>query len=64
LHQQAIAAFGQCLDKLRVFAVIAQRMANLADGMAERFLAAGAGAPDIFEQRVARDHFTRVGAEA
>jgi hypothetical protein len=48
----------------RVFAVIAECVANFADSMAECFLAAIAGAPGIFEKRLAGDNLAGVSTEA
>ncbi|MDX1508004.1 MAG: hypothetical protein R3358_06975 [Woeseiaceae bacterium] len=55
--EQAIAAFRQGLDVIRVVGVVVERVTDLADRVAQRFLAAETFAPDFAQQRIASHEF-------
>jgi hypothetical protein len=44
--------------------MVAQRMANFANRMAQCFLAGAVGTPHVFNKRVASNDVTRAGGEA
>src|ERR1700759_2153274 len=57
---EAVATFRQGLDKARMFRIILQRDANLADGEAQALLKVyeGFGIPDLLKDFLARNDFS------